>query len=345
MSESETPAAKPNRAPFILTVVLLLVLGALAGFAITRDSTPTIKVGLITSSEDEYWDLIFTGAKDAAENYNVDLTLVKSAEDVETQNKHLDDLISQGCVAIGVSVVDADAQTKKIDGLAQRVALATFDADAPDSKRIAYVGSSNYYAGSMCAAQVNKAAPDGGKVVIICGSLDKANIRERRQGFIDELIGREYNPERNADPADAVLEGQGYTIVATMVDNGDSELAAQHVREALAANPDLRCVVGLQAPHGPAALAALAELEEPSSVSIVAFDEEDALEQGLKDGRIFASILQDQYMCGYETVRLLAEAARGDGGGRPEISRHHILQCYVLTAENLDYFRRVGRVQ
>ena len=63
----------------------------------------------------------------------------------------------------------------------------------------------------MCAQHIRQAVPDGGEIIISVGSLDKENGHRRRQGVIDELLERSFEPQRPADAVDAPLKGPKYT--------------------------------------------------------------------------------------------------------------------------------------
>ena len=50
---------------------------------------------------------------------------------------------------------------------------------------------------------------------------------------------------------------------------------------------------------------------------IVCFDEEEATLQGVKDGHIHATVVQQPYEFGYQSVRILSALARGEDPGIP----------------------------
>ncbi len=52
-------------------------------------------------------------------------------------------------------------------------------------------------------------------------------------------------------------------------------------------------------------------------IAIVAFDEDAATLDGIEAGSIIGSVVQDPYEYGFQSVRLLAEYARGDETLRP----------------------------
>ena len=53
-------------------------------------------------------------------------------------------------------------------------------------------------------------------------------------------------------------------------------------------------------------------------IKIIAFDEEDATLQGIVDGEVAGTIVQNPYRYGFESVRVLAALERGDESAIPE---------------------------
>src|SRR5690606_1975638 len=107
---------------------------------------------------------------------------------------------------------DPENQTDILNACAEQTNLITQDSDAPDSHRLCYVGMSNYDAGRMCGELVRQAIPDGGKLMIFVGRIEQDNARLRRQGLIDELLGRSHDPSRFDDPG-SEIEGNGFVIL------------------------------------------------------------------------------------------------------------------------------------
>ena len=63
---------------------------------------------------------------------------------------------------------------------------------------------SNYDAGRLCGDLVQDAIPSGGTLMIFVGRIEQLNARQRRQGLIDALLERSYDPDR-FDPPGRVL--------------------------------------------------------------------------------------------------------------------------------------------
>jgi ribose transport system substrate-binding protein len=174
-----------------------------------------------------------------------------------------------------------------------------------------YIGVDNYTAGRMCGQLVKEAVPQGGKVAIFVGRLGQDNARLRRQGVIDELMDRPAD-KRGDDPAGEAVKGDKYTVLGTWTDDFDRARAKSNVEDVLTANPDLAAAVGLFAYNPPACLEGLRSAGKLGKVACVGFDEQQATLQAIKDGNCFGTIVQNPYMYGHESVRVLAALVRGD---------------------------------
>src|SRR5207244_5379388 len=53
------------------------------------------------------------------------------------------------------------------------------DSDAPDSNRMAYIGTDNIAAGKQAGALIREALPNGGKIMLFVGKIDAQNAKER----------------------------------------------------------------------------------------------------------------------------------------------------------------------
>ena len=77
-------------------------------------------------------------------------------------------------------------------------------------------------------------------------------------------------------------------------------------------------MVGLFVYNPPLILEAVEAAGKTGEIKIIGFDEHDDTLQGVIDGSIYGTIVQDPYRYGYESVRVLAALARGDQSVIPE---------------------------
>ena len=268
-------------------------------------------VVFITADTTPYWDRVIDGASDAADRYGVDLSIVSADGTMADQNAKIDAAVASGAEAIVISPVDGLRQTGTLREVAKTSTLVTMDSDSELSDRVCFVGMDNYSAGVEAAAMVRRALPNGGRVLIIAGPLDKTNGQERRQGLIDALLGREDRSELNADPIAEPVSGDQFTIVTTLVDELDAAKASSQAAELLGSGEQIDAIVGLYAYHAPAAARAVEESSLGGRVSIVGFDALPETLDLVENGAVFAVIAQDQYGYGFHSVRMAAEAVEG----------------------------------
>jgi ribose transport system substrate-binding protein len=345
MSQIDTPRVQPSHRALYTIIVLLLIVGGAAILYLNGAFRSRPKIAVVTSTEDSYWDLVQLGSTDAARDFGDDLTFVRSKPDAASQTKIVHDLLAGGLDGIGISPISPNEQTDLLNEAASKSHLVTFDSDAPNANRIAFIGSNNYEAGWQCAQEVRAAVPDGGQVILCVGTVDKLNGRDRRRAVIDNLLDRRYDSDAKDEPVDGEKKGDKYTVAATLIDNGDVDKAVSLAVEAIKSHPDLKCFVGLFGYNTPALLKALDQTGTTGKIKIIGFDEADELQAGIQNGTVFASILQDQYLCGYDTVRALNEAITGVNKSGPGGAQLRVWMCRVLTKDNIDQLRKEKRLR
>ncbi len=108
------------------------------------------------------------------------------------------------------------------------------------------------------------------------------------------------------------VQAGNITIVDTRTDLTDRARAKQNVEDLMIRNSDVACLVGLWSYNGPAILSAVKAAGRQGKIQIVCFDDEENTLQGIADGHIHATVVQQPYSFGYESVKMLAALARGD---------------------------------
>ena len=143
-------------------------------------------------------------------------------------------------------------------------------------------------------------------------------------------MGRTFEPMRPMDPVDGVIKDEKkskYVIVATLVDGIDSAKATAMVSEAIAKHPNVKCVVGLFAYSTPAILKALNDTGKLGQIKVVGFDANEGTLDAIAAGNVHATVMQDAYGIGFQTVRTLADVARGERSSLP------MYQTFFLSAD------------
>jgi ribose transport system substrate-binding protein len=196
----------------------------------------------------------------------------------------------------------------------------------------------NYVAGQICGETLREALPDGGKVMILVGRMDQDNAQRRRQGFIDAFLGREPDPSRSDPPGGELKsDDEKYIILGTMTDGFDKAKAKSNAEDVVTRHPDISAMVGLFAYNPPAIYEALERQGKLGEIKIMGFDENPITLQGIKDGTIVATVVQNPYQYGYESIRVLNELHKGNKSVIPE-SKYIDIPARVIDKSNVDAF-------
>ncbi|MEO6435014.1 MAG: substrate-binding domain-containing protein [Tepidisphaeraceae bacterium] len=318
----------------LIALILAMLIGWQAGAF-----KPRPKVALVTASTGPYWDAIVNGAQDAAARYDLNLSVVRPKADEPSQTEAIRALLGKGYDGIAISPNDPARQAAAIAEVGQQTHLVTYDSDCQVAGRLYFVGTANYDAGRNVGELIRHAVPDGGEVIITIGSLEKENGQRRRQGVIDELLERTVEPNRPMDPVDPPLQGSKFKIVATVVDGIDPGKAASMIAGALKKHPNVKAVAALFAYSTPATLVALKESGQLGKVQVVGFDTNDETLAGIESGHVHATMMQSPHAIGYEAIRVLADAARGDKQNLPMFQSFY-LACEPVSKANLDTVRQ-----
>jgi len=324
-----------------LSTYLLLssILCATISLGCNRSDTPARKnahIAYITNGVASFWTIAKFGAEAAGRDLGVDVTVHMPAEGIADQKRIVEDLLTRGVDGIAISVIDAANQTGFLNDAAAHTKLITHDADAPSSGRLAYVGMDNYRAGRILGEMIKRSLPEGGSLAIVVGRVEQDNARKRRQGVIDEVLGRPFDPSRYDPPGQEITNGS-YTFVVTLTDQFDRVKAKANCEDALLRYPSLTAIVGLFAYNTPLCLEALKQAGKHGTVKLFSFDEADETLQGIKDGYVVGTVAQNPYEYGVQSVTLLQRLIAGDAAAIPE-SKFIDIPARSIEKSNVDEF-------
>lgn len=310
--------------------------------AVKKPLGPDVSVAFVTNQIADFWQIAKAGCEDAQKDFDIQVEVRMPSQATAVEQKRIvEDLITSGVDAIAISPLDADNQIDWLNGIGQKVPLITHDSDAPASDRLMYIGMDNYAAGRMCGELTKLALPEGGQVMLFIGRLEQDNSKYRRQGVIDVLMGRDrtmadYASKADSwDPVDGEIKGDKYTVLGTLTDQGKPEVAQAKAEDAINTYPEMDAMVGLFEYNPPACYQALHKAGKLGQVKLVGFDENDTTLQAIKDGTCIGTVVQNPYMYGYESVRVLKALLQGDTSVIPD-SRFIDIAPRMITKANVD---------
>ncbi|KRB25778.1 MULTISPECIES: sugar-binding protein [Mesorhizobium] len=276
-----------------------LVVGLTATAIARADDKPTL--AFVVNGASDFWKAAEAGVKKAQgelPDYKLELKYPEQSS-VAIQQRLMDDLVTAGVKGIMVSAVDPKTSTDGLNKIASETALFTTDSDAPQTKRVAYIGSSNVDAGKQAADIAKKAMPNGGKCLGFVGLLGADNAKERIQGFKDGLAGTKI------------------TLDDVRGDDIDQARAKKNVEDALVASPDVTCMVGFYSYNTPRIYEALRDAGKLGQITVVGFDDDPITLGGVKEGTIAATVVQQPFEWAYQGMKLMAAYLKGDKSGIP----------------------------
>lgn len=286
-----------KRAAGLLAVAAVVAMAAVGVAQAQPKGKKNYTIGLVAKSQDNpVFIAAKMGAEDAAQElgkkYGVEIKIdwqTPVNEDAQKQADLIAGLAARGADGISVSASDAAKLKGAIDNaIAKGVEVMTFDSDVPTSKRFAYYGTDDFYAGKCLAEEIVKAMGDKGTIAILAGNQNAPNLQSRVRGVKETLA--KTNP--------------GIKIKDTYYHKETPQDAVKKIEEVQAANPDITGWVfvggwplytqnALDSVRGKAKVVSLDTLE-PTLVYV-------------KNGDVAVLLGQKYYGWGQESVRLLME--------------------------------------
>lgn len=288
-----------------------------------------LKLAFVTNNASDYWTIARKGVEKAdAELSDVSVEFKLPGEGTAAEQKRIiDDLVSTGVNGIAVSPVDPDNQTQLINDTVKKALVITQDSDAPGSDRALYIGTDNVAAGRQAGELVKEALPDGGKIMVFVGKSDARNAAERYRGLKE------------------ALDGSKVEIIDIRTDDTDRARAKSNAADTLVKYPDIAALVGLWSYNGPAILNAVKDANKVGRVKIICFDEEDETLAGVKEGSIFATVVQQPFEFGYQSVKLMAQILKGDKSAIPPNKQINIPTLVIKKDTVEDFTKKVNALR
>ena len=232
-----------------------------------------------------YWQEAQAGLMDAAQQMGVKAELTGPEKfDPQAQLQAFQTVAAGKPAGILVSVTRPELLQDAINSaVAAGIPVIAVDSDAPNSKRVMFVGTDNFRAGTESGRRMGEILKGQGQVVIITipGQL---NLDERARGVNDAL--KKY---------------AGIKVTQTIDDNGDPRVANDSISALLKAKAKIDGIICLEASGGSGAAEALHRVD--AKIPIVGFDKDpETLDWIDRDG-ITATVTQKPYVMAYYAIK------------------------------------------
>ncbi len=209
------------------------------GAAAAPPAGKRLKFVMVPKGVHQYYEPCWQGFQDAAKKYGVDVEY-RTPKDFQLpqQVTVLEDLVSLKVDGIAISAVgDAGLVNVVKAGTDAGIKIVTFDAPAPSTAALCYIGTLNEAAGYAAGLEFIKELGGEGEIAVLQGGLGAPNLNDRFDGLARAL--KEKAP--------------GMKIVAREDTQGKVELSTTKTENLLQAHPNLKGIFGVSAECVPGA--------------------------------------------------------------------------------------------
>ncbi len=283
-------------------------------------------IGLVAKSQgNPVFQAARVGANDAARDlgakYGVQIKIdwrTPNEEDAQKQAQAIEQLTLAGVDGIAVSCSDANKLTDAIDAAVKNgVPVATFDSDAPASKRFVTFGVDDVQCGAQVMNELAKLMNGKGVVAILAGNQNAPNLQKRVQGA-----------------KEAAKKFPGIKIRDTYYHKETPQDAAAKVEQVMQANPD---ITGWAMIGGWPLFTDNALKWTPGAVKCVSVDALPPELAYLRSGHVQLLLAQQVYEWGYRSVEHLINKIHLK---KSPASVRDVSPLVPVTKDNVDAFAK-----
>ncbi|WP_249435945.1 sugar-binding protein [Paenibacillus sp. Marseille-Q4541] len=297
-----------------------------AMFSDENSHDPQIHLVLISQELDNpYWRLIEHGARSAAEKRKATLEYVGPVQaNVQEQVRLIEMAVASKIDGILTQGLDDEQFAPLIHkAIELGIPVITIDSDAPNTERVAYVGTDNYAAGFMAGKALIQDTAGKAKVGIVTGSFQSVNLKERVRGFLDAV---------KREPDIRILD-----MKESNIDRIGSASAAYGLAKAY---PELDTFFGTSALDAMGIAQMLNDIKKSPGtllderIRIFGFDDLPETVELIDQGVVDATIVQQPYQMGAEGVELMLDYLAGQ-----KIVSVYNTDARIVRGANLPYNR------
>jgi len=274
--------------------LILTLLAALAIVLTAQAQKKSYTIGLVAKSQgNPVFQAARVGANDAARDlgkkHGIEIKIdwrTPNEEDAQKQAEAIEQLVLAGADGVAVSCSDANKLTDAINSAVKNgVPVATFDSDAPNSKRFVTYAIADVKCGEQVMVELAKFMDGKGVVAVLAGNQNAPNLQKRVQGV-----------------KNAAKKYPGITIRDVYYHKETPQDAAAKVEQVMQSNPD---VTGWAMVGGWPLFTDNALKWQPGTVKCVSVDALPPQLAYLRSDHVQLLLAQQVYEWGYRSVEHL----------------------------------------
>lgn len=266
-----------------------------------RSNRPVVGVSLLTLTNPFFKEL-GNAVKEEAEKHGYDVILVAGEFDPAKQQNQINDFLVKKVAAILLCPTDSKAIGAALTQ-ANAAGIPVFTADiactAEGVAIVSHVATDNYAAGRLAAQAMLEALNGSGKVGLIeHPEVESALMRTR--GFEAEL-------EEQKTKNNVKLE-----IVAKLPGLGSKDQSFKAAEDMLQAHQDLQGIFAVNDPSALGVVAAIEKAGKAGTIKIVAVDGQPEGRQAIKEGKVYADVMQHPEIIGKKAMEAIIKYMAGE---------------------------------
>ena len=282
---------------YMFAASLVVTAGMSASVAQAEDRVAVI----VKATTSEYWQWVFKGAEEAGKQLGIKIEkLGTPKDDAAGQIAVLESAAGSKPAAVVISPTITEALGDPISKVTDAgIPVIVIDSGAKTEKYASFLTTNNEAGGKAAANAVatcikERTGKAAGKVGYLTAMAGHESLDSRDKGFVE---GMKAYPD--------------IKMVSNRVANNEEAEGMNLTADMLTKDPDLVGLFADNAQMGTGAGASINEQKRGSKFCLVAFDSDAGELEHLKDGSIYALVIQDPYMMGFGGVWYGFAAAHG----------------------------------
>ena len=323
---------RPLAASFALALPLLAGCSAENDNAAPGAAAKPLTIAVVPKgTTHEFWKSVHAGAQRAAADLSTPGRPIEVAwkgpqeeSDTDGQIRVVQNFVTRGVDGIVLAPNDSGGLVDAVAGaVAEGVPVVIFDsgldpaAAGAGAETVSFVATDNFAGGRKAAARLAEAMGEEGGAILLRYKAGSESTERREEGFLAEL--------RENHPGIEILSADQY------IGTSPEESLAKATQVLQRFDGRVGGVFAVCEPNADGVHRALKELGLAGTVKFVAFDPNESLVGGLRDGTVHGIVLQDPVGMGEKAVRALV--AHLDGG---KVEARVDTGVTVATPENVD---------
>jgi len=282
---------------------------------LTSDAQHVIGASVLTTTN-PFFVALRDAMKQEGAKHNFEVIATSGEYNVANQRNQINEFIARRVDAIVLCPCDSQAIGPSI-AAASAAGIPVFTADiaclAKDAKVVCHVATDNLGGGRKAAETVIEMLGGTGKVAIL-DFPEVESVIMRTRGF-----------------REVIAQAKEIEVVGSWPGGGDRGKSFTVAADILQAHPDLDAFFAINDPSGLGAAAALEKAGKSDRVRIVAFDAQPIGRRGVKEGKLYATIVQYPEKIGQKVIETVARYLDGE-----EVAPEILIPCTVYRKADAD---------